>query len=286
MLDFLPEDKRKILLKYPFVKLFLKGKLRKDVFLRRLAEFRDDIVKKGIKKEDIAIIINLLEKEIVIFVGSHSNETTAEIIGRQVYKNLKKQGYPVQLMHDKRKRNVIESRLKRAHKKLGPLRITENIIPTDEHITQVDFNPMPYDALLPKRYPNKFFISFHNSEPESFMRGKIRAYNPKLKIVEHPMPPKNDYYCYWGDDIALAKYVENLWIIEVPAFWELREKSPFLKLLDADENTIQKYKRHNIYHRIGKVNIKKSKELGLCGKEIIETTMKGVKELIKRYLVG
>lgn len=285
MLDLLSEEKKKILLNYPFVRRFLKGELKGHVFLKNLESFRKEIMAQGFKKEELDSITDMLGKKIVILIGSHSNETTAEIIGRQAYKNLKKQGYPMTLMRDDRKTNLMDSRIKRAYKRMGKLKVTKDIIPNDKYIREVDFRPWPYEIILPKKHPEKFFISFHNHEPEMFLRGNIQAYNPKVRIEEIPKPLREDYYSYWDNDIVLSKYLENLWIIEIPAFWEHRQKSPLLKFLDASKETIQEYKRHNFYGRIGIINIKKSKQLGLCGKEIIEKSTDGIKELIKRYLI-
>ncbi len=56
LLNFLPEEKRKILLQYPFVHRFLEGKLKFKVFLEDLEAFKQDLMKKGITESDISAL--------------------------------------------------------------------------------------------------------------------------------------------------------------------------------------------------------------------------------------
>lgn len=66
MLDFLPKEKRKILLKYPFVREFLREKVNKSNFLSNLTSFKKELLKKGITENDIKMIISQIKVAVII----------------------------------------------------------------------------------------------------------------------------------------------------------------------------------------------------------------------------
>ncbi|MBS3113665.1 hypothetical protein J4448_01060 [Candidatus Woesearchaeota archaeon] len=63
ILDHLSESKKRIMLTYPFVKLFMAGNLEPSIFLDDLKSFEEDLIKKGISKQEIESIKNFAFKE-------------------------------------------------------------------------------------------------------------------------------------------------------------------------------------------------------------------------------
>ncbi|MBS3105626.1 hypothetical protein J4234_05185 [Candidatus Woesearchaeota archaeon] len=55
LLDNLSEPKKRIMLTYPFVNIFMDGDLEPDIFLDNLNSFEQDFMKKGLSKQDIDV---------------------------------------------------------------------------------------------------------------------------------------------------------------------------------------------------------------------------------------
>ena len=140
--------------------------------------------------------------------------------------------------------------------------------------------------MLPKKYPEDLFISFHNHEPDNFLKGNFFKYHKlKYSFRRTIIPLIKSSHSFWGNDIVFStnRHLKDTWVIEIPGYWDPREESPLLKYVKATKTTIRKYYRTHLYYRIGTVNIEKSKELGLYGKEMVETVVDGVRKIITKF---
>ena len=63
LLDHLSEPKKRMMLSYPFVKIFIEGDLDSDTFLDNLKSFEADLIKKGLSKQKIETIRNVALQE-------------------------------------------------------------------------------------------------------------------------------------------------------------------------------------------------------------------------------
>ena len=59
-LNFLPEEKRQIVLKYPFVTLFLEDKISANTYLENLEQFKQELFKKGITEQEFNLLRGLV----------------------------------------------------------------------------------------------------------------------------------------------------------------------------------------------------------------------------------
>ena len=64
ILDHLSESKKRIMLSYPFIKLFMEGDLELEIFLDTLKAFERDLIKKGISKQELEQIRAFVVKEL------------------------------------------------------------------------------------------------------------------------------------------------------------------------------------------------------------------------------
>jgi len=71
LLNFLPPHKRKILLHFPFVNLFIEEKITKAVFIENLRSFKQDLLSRGITEADIMS----LEDKVFGFKTPHRNDS-------------------------------------------------------------------------------------------------------------------------------------------------------------------------------------------------------------------
>ena len=99
------------LLKYEFVLDFLKnGGIHK--FRKNLKFFKNEWIGKRISgfkgvigEKEFSEIEGLAKANkvgCVFIINSHTNEKTARLIGKEVYKHLKTKGFPIKLVEDKR----------------------------------------------------------------------------------------------------------------------------------------------------------------------------------------
>jgi len=225
-------------------------------------------------------------RRLIIACGSHTNEMTAPIIGKSVYEALKADGYPVDYHIDTRSSNRIENRLRKAYVKYGPLPLfdfhtpnSSGFVRAQQIYSEIDFNPEPFDTVLPVRNKQDLYIFFHNCQPESFRIALHKAKFPK-KINRFQYKIMWKKLTAFGDSIVFFYRQDyKQWTVEIPAFWKPVNEGPWKNYLaELSEDTV----KYPHLHRFTEVDVDKTREL-VNIEEQISKIVEGIKKILVRY---